>query len=384
MALGTPAMASAHAGGHDSGIVSILPSRLDTERPSGGSVRAKPGSAVWPGLLTAVTLAQMPSARMFLASVLLACLGWPEAAWAQQTVESVGSRALGMGGAFVAVADDATAVYWNPAGLASGPPGGMTIGWVDFHSGNQHGPSVPGPGARQSKFVSLGTWPIGLSYGSFQEGRLLPASNGATTVEVLRVSQFGATVLQSLMPGLVVGSTLKYVRGSLISGPATGDSAHQAFANAAHLEGSSSSHFDLDVGTMADFGRARLGLSLRNLHQPTFEADEETAIVLKRQARMGLAVLPTAGLTLAMDLDLNTVDLRDGPRRNIAFGGENRFGRRWAFRGGVRWSLEGPRHMVGALGASVRVRPNVWLDTHYTRGRIDADRGFGAALRAGF
>jgi len=30
----------------------------------------------------------------------------------------VGARALGMGGAFVAVSDDATAAYWNPAGLA--------------------------------------------------------------------------------------------------------------------------------------------------------------------------------------------------------------------------------------------------------------------------
>lgn len=30
-----------------------------------------------------------------------------------------GARAMGMGGAFVAVADDATALHWNPAGLAS-------------------------------------------------------------------------------------------------------------------------------------------------------------------------------------------------------------------------------------------------------------------------
>ena len=30
----------------------------------------------------------------------------------------VGARAFGMGGAYVAVADDATATYWNPAGLA--------------------------------------------------------------------------------------------------------------------------------------------------------------------------------------------------------------------------------------------------------------------------
>ena len=32
----------------------------------------------------------------------------------------VGTRAAGMAGAFVAVADDATAVYWNPAGIATG------------------------------------------------------------------------------------------------------------------------------------------------------------------------------------------------------------------------------------------------------------------------
>ncbi|MCK4226226.1 PorV/PorQ family protein [candidate division WOR-3 bacterium] len=30
----------------------------------------------------------------------------------------IGSRAIGMGGAFVAVADDANAIYWNPSGLA--------------------------------------------------------------------------------------------------------------------------------------------------------------------------------------------------------------------------------------------------------------------------
>ena len=29
----------------------------------------------------------------------------------------VGSRAVGMGGAFVATANDASAMYWNPAGL---------------------------------------------------------------------------------------------------------------------------------------------------------------------------------------------------------------------------------------------------------------------------
>lgn len=34
------------------------------------------------------------------------------------SLNSIGTRALGMGGAFVGLADDGTAIYWNPAGLA--------------------------------------------------------------------------------------------------------------------------------------------------------------------------------------------------------------------------------------------------------------------------
>ncbi len=39
----------------------------------------------------------------------------------------VGSRAMGMGGAFTAVADDATAIYWNPAGLSRLPRSEFTF-----------------------------------------------------------------------------------------------------------------------------------------------------------------------------------------------------------------------------------------------------------------
>ena len=35
--------------------------------------------------------------------------------------DGIGSRARGMGGAYVAIADDTTACYWNPAGLAFCP-----------------------------------------------------------------------------------------------------------------------------------------------------------------------------------------------------------------------------------------------------------------------
>jgi hypothetical protein len=163
-----------------------------------------------------------------------------------------------------------------------------------------------------------------------------------------------------------------------------GASAEDALEQAAKLEGHSSGRLDLDIGAMADMGKVRVGLAVRNLRESRFVDSAGFATVLHREARMGLAVLPSTGLTLAIDLDLDTVDLRDGPRRILALGVEDKIGRRWALRSGMRWSLKGPPRRVTAVGASVALRPSFWLDSHYTHGGIDADRGLGFALRAGF
>ena len=54
--------------------------------------------------------------RIFIVTPLL--LGMCNAALQAESFNIMGSRALGMGGAFVAVAEDATASYWNPASIA--------------------------------------------------------------------------------------------------------------------------------------------------------------------------------------------------------------------------------------------------------------------------
>jgi F plasmid transfer operon protein TraF len=314
----------------------------------------------------------------------LLALACPLTASAQQVTESTGSRALGMAGAFVGVADDATAVYWNPAGLVTGPPAGMTAEWADFRSGDQDGPVAAGSSRRKSTFVSLGTWPIGLSYGRFEQADVVAATSGPLRVEGLATMQLGATILQSVTQGLTIGSTFKYVRGRPISTGVQGLSSSDALDSAIDSDGDSSGAFDLDLGVLANMGPVRLGLTVRNMLEPSFEEGTPLEVSLHRQARLGLAILPTDGLTLAIDADLDTVDLRDGPRRMLAVGGEDRIGSRWAVRGGVRWNSEGARRPVTAVGASFALRRGFWLDAHYTRGGLDADRGFGVAMRAGF
>jgi hypothetical protein len=323
-------------------------------------------------------------AHVALTAGLAALLSWPTAARAQLVFESVGVRALGMAGAFTAVADDATATYWNPAGLASGAPAGMTVEWNRFQTGNQKAPPGAGASLRNGSYASLGTWPLGVSYGRFRTTALVSDPSGGVAAEDLEIFHLGGTVLQTIVRHVVLGGTFKYLRGTFVTGPSTGLTAGDAIESIRQADGSGQNKFDIDAGLMLDFDKVRLGVTSRNLTEPQFQDRAGNAISLQRQTRAGVAVLPTAGLTLAMDVDLDTVDLRDGLRRMIALGGETRLGTRVALRGGVRWNLKGDHQTVGAFGGSVSLRSKFWLDGYYSQGRTNEDRGFGIGLRAGY
>jgi hypothetical protein len=299
-----------------------------------------------------------------------------------QVFESVGSRALGMGGAFVAVADDGSAAFWNPAGVALAPKGHLTVEWVRFQTGDQNLPPLPGPTKRTSSFASFGTSNYGFAFGSFQRAELV-STNLGLAAENLKVTQYSVTVLQGLSKQIIVGSTLKFLRGYSALGPVIGSTGGTALSNAYDYNSGSVDRFDFDIGVLVNLKKVRLGLSTKNLQEPSFPSSAGTAITLKREVRSGISVLPTGGLTLAMDVDLDTVDLRGGLRRMIALGGEQRIGSRLALRGGVRWSVTGNRQLVGTAGGSVALRAGAWLDLHYTQGDLDGDRGFGIAFRAG-
>src|SRR6185503_20379672 len=92
-------------------------------------------------------------ARRTAALILLILLG-SEGHGFSQSFNLVGTRARGMGGAFVAVADDASATWWNPAGL---PNSLIVDGVVDLQSDGFIDPqptpiSVKSAGARNGSF----------------------------------------------------------------------------------------------------------------------------------------------------------------------------------------------------------------------------------------
>ena len=275
-----------------------------------------------------------------------------------QPADSVGVRALGMGGAFTAVADDATATWWNPAGLAGGAYFSAILEYA-------HPTDRPGEGLRG---VALSIPSLGLSYYRLPLSQIQSppstAAAGGNRKDEGDLNVIGVTVGQSLGKYLVVGSTVKLLRAGETKG-------------------------GLDMGAMAVFGRARLGLMVRNVTEPEFGTGSE-AMKLRRHARAG-AALSTGSrgvigdATVAVDADLVKTSTVGGDERRVAAGGEAwMLKRRVGVRGGVSASTIGARRSALSAGASGALRPGTFVDAELTRGSDEGRRGWGVALRVTF
>lgn len=303
---------------------------------------------------------------------------WPVPAGAQSH-DGVGLRALGMGGAFVAVADDASATYWNPAGLATG----RFFSFV-FDTGR-----TESDGERQTgSLIALGTPPLGLTYYRLSSTVAVPSSDGAderVSLARLRTSHVGVTLVQTLLDGLHLGGTLKYVHGTAAAGSVPAD-VDEPLSQASLLMGAGSRAFDVDLGLMADFGRVRAGLTGRNLLEPGFDTPRGDTLSLSRHVRAGVAVFPSSTLSIAADADLTRSFDLAGERRWLAFGAEQRLWQeRLGVRGGVRVSTVGDaRHTVTA-GASGAIRTGVYADGYVAIGLgREAATGGGVGVRVIF
>jgi hypothetical protein len=286
-----------------------------------------------------------------------------------QIVESTGPRALGMGGAFVAVASDSSAVWWNPGGLAAGPFLDMALAkaWTEAEE------RLPSWQHRTSSFT-MATPPFGFGYYRFRLTDIQPFNpteeappdrEDGGVARSLSASQLGVTLVQTLTSGVHAGTTLKYLRGTLDGGD-------------------TQSRFDLDVGALAVAGPVRLGAVVRNVREPEFDDFR-----LPRQVRVGAAfdAEPATGtpLIVAVDADLRAYDAGTGERKVLAAGAEQWFqSRRFGIRAGGRFNTVGRRERSATAGVSVAVRSGVYVDGYGVKGGSNDEQGWGLAARVSF
>jgi hypothetical protein len=256
-----------------------------------------------------------------------------------------------MGGAFVAVADDSSATWWNPAGLAAGA-------FLDVAIARAAGAS----------WFTAATPPVGVSYYRFRAADNSTESGVADRedrrVEVpAMASQLGATFVQTLVDGVHAGVTVKYVRG--VAGARSAATA------------------DLDIGLLGAIGAVRVGVVARNLRAP-----ELAGVRLDRQLRVGAAFDAAAAggppVMVALDVDLREYLAASGRRRVLAVGAERwLMARRVGVRTGVRVNTVGARETAATAGLSVAVRSGVYVDAH-GQGGSGKEGAWGIAGRLSF
>jgi len=323
-------------------------------------------------------------------------LGLAHQADAQTTL---GPRASGMAGAFVAVADDATAVYWNPAGLATGA-------YFSFVADLGKEEVLPGEGLveaaerRSAGIVSFSAPPVGFAYyrqAVYSAGPREPVVEGAPgreevlrSVRGLRTSTFAATLLQSVGQYVVIGASLKLVRGGAVAGTTSAADAGDALDAAAELTAATQTKGDVDAGVMVAVERIRLGLVARNLTTPTFEVEPamDRSVELERQVRAGAAWGSgwpgNSRVIVAVDADLTARAAWDGGRRDVAAGVETGWkAGRLGVRAGVSRSTIGESRPVVAAGVSAGVTAGMFLEGHVARGSAD-DRSWSVGARFTF
>jgi F plasmid transfer operon, TraF, protein len=305
-------------------------------------------------------------------------------------METLGTRAAGFGGAFVAVADDASAVYWNPAGLASGGFFGLL---VDGNSAEIAPDDTQSGASRSAYAIALATPPLGLSYyrlrqtaTSGMDAESDPGGSADIRVDSLVTHHAGVTLVQSLAEGIAVGATLKVVRGIAASGIAV-DTTRDDLLDHDDLIGRASNKVDADVGIMATLGALRAGLSVRNVSEPEFQpVGAGAALKLDRQVRAGVAFLPVQNWLMAIDVDLTRQQDPFGETRNFATGLEGRLPQRATLRGGFRVNTVGDsgHRPVYSIGGSYAVFGSTFVDAQITAGSEDGDHGWGVAGRVLF
>jgi hypothetical protein len=268
--------------------------------------------------------------------VLVAAVAWPATGFAAKEFAKVGTiggqflkigvgaRAVGMGGAFVSVADDATAIYWNPAGVARIQKSVVSINhtaWLAnikftqaayiFHFG-----FIPGTIGISARSLYMDTQPVRTAFRPDGEGKSFDAGDVAV----------GLTYARSLTDKFSAGLSINYVQSSL----ATYSASATVF----------------DFGTLYNTGyrSLKIGMAIQNIGSDMTFID--TAVKMPTVFRVGMSMNIYES---ASHLLLMSGDFSHPPDNNerASWGAEYGFKEFFFVRGGYNYHYDLERYSAG-------------------------------------
>ena len=223
----------------------------------------------------------------------------------------VGAKATGMGEAFGGIADNSTAIYWNPAGLGFLKTKELSYRHNIWFQETTHG--FLGYAHPLQKFT-LG---VGIDYLTMGEIEETTEVSPQGTGKKLRAKDDTALFLslsKRIKEALSLGINLKYIQQKIA------DERDAAYA--------------ADLGLLYKFSRLNLGLTLQNLGTNMKFADEEYSLPFNIKA--GLAYKGIKNTTLALD-----VNLPKDNKTSYHLGGEYWIGGLLAVRAGYNSHISG-------------------------------------------
>ncbi len=259
----------------------------------------------------------------------------------------MGARTAGLGGAFVAAANDPTGVVWNPAGLSLVSQNEVHFETATlFESTSLHGVSFAMPARR---LPSFGLTILNLRSGGFERTNEFNQSLGEFTEGDMA---FFLSASKSFSPKLSIGANVKIVRQTVETFSGTG--------------------VGFDLGVLYDLTPTlRVGASLLNLGGPslTLRVTDET---FPFEFRGGLALQLMGGRGMASV----EVDHRSGPGATFHGGGEFWVHRLMALR--VGYANTSPTG-----GFTYNVSPDLAVDYAATDQELGVTHRFGITYRFG-
>ena len=299
----------------------------------------------------------------FRAALLIFCLVVGREALAAEFV-IVGPRAMGMGGAGVAITTDALATYWNPAGLAMTQTvdvriiggtqvidrEGIASAVNDLENFNTSDTSaaniakaqdianrINAPGANTSFNGAAGLYlkghfgehafgfnisdvPTGGSYLSVPVSvRCSPnpdcsgtptsvTLSGAAAVRMLEARQAAFSYAYAFADKMFsIGVTAKVVQGAAYNGTQNLSGGQDIKLRDSLGKATITTTYGIDLGAIyRPASWLRFGVVAKDINQPEFDSPDGSKIKLGPQVRGGMALNPYSSLTLSADVDMTS------------------------------------------------------------------------------